>query len=452
MPTIRIPNNWTPRSYQRRLWGYLENGGKRAVEVAHRRWGKDDVALHWAAVAAMQRVGNYWHMLPEYGQCRKAVWDAVNPNTGKRRIDEAFPLEICDVRREDAMFIRFKNGSTWQLVGSDNFNSLVGSPPIGLTFSEYSIANPAAWAYLMPILEENGGWAVFIYTSRGENHGFDLINMAMQEPGWFGEISTPDVTGVFTPDQLVKIERQLKAQFGEDFGGAMFQQEYWCSFAAAIAGAFWASLLEKAKREGRILPLPYKPGLAVLTAWDLGVSDDTSIIFCQRDGGWVNVIDHYATNGQDASHYLKVLRDKPYNYGEHYMPHDADRVDGWVNATKRLDSLKALGLQNIRVIDRTLEIEGINAGRLLIPQCRFDSERCANLLKSLRSHRRDYDEEQRVFKPTSKHDWTAHDAAAFRYLAQGIKPEAAIPPDIPAYSKGRWKARAEGAPASWKSA
>jgi hypothetical protein len=84
---ITLPNEWRPRAYQQRLWRYLEAGGKRAVGVWHRRAGKDEVCLHWTACAAMQRVGNYWHMLPEASQARKAIWDAINPHTGLRRIE-----------------------------------------------------------------------------------------------------------------------------------------------------------------------------------------------------------------------------------------------------------------------------------------------------------------------------------------------------------------------------
>src|SRR5208337_230722 len=91
---IAIPNHWKPRSDQMALWSYLENGGKRAVEMAHRRWGKDDVGLHFTATQLVTRPGNYWHMLPEYGQARKSIWTGINPRTGKRRIDEAFPPEI----------------------------------------------------------------------------------------------------------------------------------------------------------------------------------------------------------------------------------------------------------------------------------------------------------------------------------------------------------------------
>ena len=128
---ITIPNNWAPRDYQRKLWCFMENGGKRAVEVGHRRWGKDDVALHFTATQLLEHPANYWHMLPIYAQARKVVWNAVNPRTGKKRIDEAFPEPIRSRTSNQEMLIEFKNGSSWQLVGSDNYNTLVGTPPLG---------------------------------------------------------------------------------------------------------------------------------------------------------------------------------------------------------------------------------------------------------------------------------------------------------------------------------
>jgi hypothetical protein len=164
---VVLPHKWRPRSYQRKLWNYLETGGKRALAIWHRRAGKDDIALHWAATAAMQRPGSYWHLLPSYNQARKAIWAAVNPHTGVRRIDEAFPQEIRETTLEQEMFIRFCNGSTWQVIGSDNYDTLVGTPPAGIVFSEWARANPASWAYLAPILIENSGWALFITTPVG---------------------------------------------------------------------------------------------------------------------------------------------------------------------------------------------------------------------------------------------------------------------------------------------
>lgn len=154
-------------------------------------------------------------MLPEASQARKAIWNAVNPHSGKRRIDEAFPGEIIENRNDNEMFIRFKTGSTFQVVGSDNFNSLVGSPPVGITFSEWALANPSAWAFLSPILEENGGWASFITTPRGNNHAKSMLDAAKLDAydpvsnprGWFTQVLRADQTGAISAEG---IERQRK--------------------------------------------------------------------------------------------------------------------------------------------------------------------------------------------------------------------------------------------------
>lgn len=214
----------------------MESGGKRAVVVAHRRWGKDDICLHWSATAQALKPGTYWHMLPEAAQARKAIWDAINPHTGKRRIDEAFPPEIRETTREQEMFIRTKFNTTWQVVGSDNYDSLVGSPPVGVVFSEWPLAKPDSWAYLRPILAENGGWALFVYTPRGNNHGKTTYDMAIESPGWFAERSTAYDTSVFTPEQLESERQEMIKQYGRSRGEALFRQEYLCSFDEAFTG------------------------------------------------------------------------------------------------------------------------------------------------------------------------------------------------------------------------
>jgi hypothetical protein len=128
------------------IWNYLQNGGKRAVIRAHRRFGKDDIALNWSAVSAILHPGMYWHCLPEYSQGRKAIWDAVDSHTGRRRIDQAFPQEIRRKTRNDEMLLEFASNSTWQVVGSDRYNALVGAGPRGLVLSEAALADPEAFS------------------------------------------------------------------------------------------------------------------------------------------------------------------------------------------------------------------------------------------------------------------------------------------------------------------
>ena len=193
--------------HQQALWNRLGDGTKRAVAVWHRRAGKDSVALNWAAKASRERVGLYWHMLPQARQGRKVIWDAIDRD-GRRMIDQAFPPDARKGRPSDEeMRIRLKNGSVWQVVGSDNYDALVGSNPVGVVFSEFALAKPSAWDYLRPILAENGGWALFIFTPRGENHAYDLYQLAEQHPDWFAERLTVDDTGIL-PAATIEEERR----------------------------------------------------------------------------------------------------------------------------------------------------------------------------------------------------------------------------------------------------
>lgn len=408
---IRLPNNWEPRPYQRKLWSYLENGGKRAIALWHRRSGKDDVALHWAAVSAMQRVGNYWHMLPEAAQARKAIWEAVNPHTGKRRIAEAFPRQIAEFRETD-MLVRFKNGSTWQLVGSDNYDRLVGTTPIGVVFSEWALADPAAWAYIRPILAENGGWALFITTPRGRNHASSMHEAAKLDPAWFSETLRADQTGVFTPAQLEQERAAYAAEYGAVEGEALFNQEYLVSFDAAIRGAYYAAEIQKLEMAGQIRSVPYDPALGVETWWDLGVGDSTAIWFVQRDRREIRVIDFYEMTGEGLAHYAKVLQGKPYVYSRHIAPHDiAVRELG--SGRSRLEMAEELGIR-FDVAPRLAVDDGINAVRLALPVCWFDAVKCAPGLEALRQYRKDWDDRLKTFRDRPRHDWTSHAADAFR--------------------------------------
>ena len=362
-------------------------------------------------------------MLPEASQARKAIWEAVDPHHGRRRIDLAFPHALRETTREQEMMIRFKNGSTWQVVGSDNFNSLVGSPPVGLVLSEYSIANPSAWAYLRPILEENGGWALFIYTPRGRNHGHDLLNAARGWPGWFAETVSADASGVFSADDLHRIQAEYETEWGVDQGQALFRQEFLCSFDASIVGAYFANEMSAIDTQGRIGRVDADSRWPVYTGWDLGQDDATSIVFAQvyRTGEW-RVIDYYESNGQGPDHYAAVLRQRGYDYGGHYMPHDVEQQHFGMSGTRR-QMFSSLGLKNIVTVPspRGAVAERINAIRAVLPRCVFDADRTNRLTEALRTYRREWDDKGKTWRQTPVHDWASHPTDAFGTLAQGLR-------------------------------
>jgi phage terminase large subunit len=417
---ISLPNGWEPRQYQRPLWNYLEKGGKRAIEIAHRRWGKDDVALHRTAIAAHERVASYWHCLPEFAQARKAVWTAVSPHTGKRRIDEAFPVALRDSTNDNEMFIRFKNGSTWQVIGSDRYDGLVGAGVAGVVFSEFALSNPSSWGYIRPMVEENDGWAAFITTPRGRNHAKAMLDMAKANPKWFAEVSTVHDTGALRPDQLEESLAEYIALYGEDLGRAQFEQEYECSFNAAILGAFYAREMVAVRKEGRIAPIEALPDRPVHRAWDIGRRDDTSIWWFQVVGSKVYVLDCYSMPfGTLEPHAEEVhRRNEEHGWkagGIDYVPHDA-KVLEWGGGRTRVEQMEAHGLRPM-VVPNATKLDGIAAARLTLKRCVFHPRCETPGIAALEQYRREWDDERKTFKADAVHDWTSHLSDAFRYLS-----------------------------------
>lgn len=455
MARVRLPNQWTPRDYQLPLWCYLENGGRRADVAWHRRAGKDDVALNWAAVAAFERVGTYWHLLPEAAQARKAIWDAIDPHTGQRRIDRAFPRELRETTREQDMLIRFKNGSTWQVLGSDNYDRLVGSPPVGVVFSEWALAKPDAWTYIRPILAENGGWAVKIWTPRGRNHATRSFEGRELDEGWFTQRLPATDTGVFTLEQLERERAELIRESGsEEEGDAKYRQEYLVDFDAAVPGSYYGAHIAKAREDGRVGSFPYDPALPVITAWDIGIDDYTAIWFLQENGREVRAIDYYETSGEGVDSIVRAalpelipdptemaealrMRGRPaYKYAMHYLPHDVMVREWGAGGRTRFVSLMGLGVKPIMPGAQQGPDERINAARRLLPVVSFDAERCSVGLDRLRNYRRSWNATLRVYGGPL-HDENSHGADAFgefaincRVTPKAAPPKPHTPPDL----------------------
>jgi hypothetical protein len=412
-----FPLEWRPRYHQVDLWEALCDGRTRIDVVAHRRWGKDEVALNWAAWCVHERPGSYWHLLPEAAQGRKAIWDAVNPHTGKRRIVETFPAVLEPTFKDADMKVEFRNGATWQVAGSDNYDSLVGASVAGVVLSEWSLARPEAWTYLRPILAENGGWALFLWTPRGRNHATRAFESRANDPAWVCLKSPASDTKVFTPEQLDREKAELIAETGSvEEGTARFAQEYLVDFDAAAPGAYYASLLGDAERAGRIGRAPVDPALRVDTAWDLGIHDYTAIWYFQQAGREVRVVDYYETAGQGLDTIVRdAIAAKPYVWGSHHLPHDVMARE-LATGRSRYETLQSLGLGRMVVGAAADPEERVNAARLMIPMCWFDAERCALGLERLRAYRKRWNRATHAYAGPL-HDQASHGADAFGEFA-----------------------------------
>ena len=429
MGEIVLPYKWEPRAYQHQAWEYMEGDqeGKRAACVWHRRAGKDLMAINIISVKSQERVGLYWHLLPTYKQGRAIVWNGATRN-GRAFLDHFHP-DLVDSKNSTEMRITFKNGSQYQVVGTDDINSLVGTNPIGCVFSEYSLHDPGAWDYIRPILLENGGWALFIYTARGRNHGYNLIEMAKRHRKWFSQILVAGNNGTKREDgKPVFTDEMIQEERDTGMPEEMIQQEYFCSFEAPFVGAYYGQQMLKAEKDGRILEdIPYDPKLPVHTWWDLGMDDSTTVVFVQFYGMEIRIIDYYENSGEGLQHYARALAGqvdggehrRDYFYGSHLGPHDIE-VRELGSGKSRRETAKSLGIKF--TVGKQHEVQdGIEAVRSLLSRCYFSKKHCERLIESLRQYRKKWDENNKVFMNHPLHDWTSHGADAFRTGAMGMK-------------------------------
>lgn len=278
---ITIPHNFSPRPYQLPFLKAMDSGCRRACLVWHRRAGKDLTVLNYTVKAMMQRVGSYYHCFPEYAQGRKALWDGAD-KTGKRHLS-CFPDQIIKSRNATEMKIETINGSIWQIVGADNYDKVVGAGPVGLVLSEWAVSDryPMAWDFFSPMLAENGGWAIFPYTPRGRNHGWDRFQMARTNPDWFCSLLTIEDTGAYP---ISEIEKERADGKSED----MIQQEYYCSFLADVENVLIPSeWLDNALKRtiGGYSTAPRIAGL------DVARFGDDRTVFIVRQGHKINHIE-----------------------------------------------------------------------------------------------------------------------------------------------------------------
>lgn len=404
---ITIPYNFTPRKYQIPIYEAISSGKyRRAVALWHRRSGKDVTALNLTIQKMVEDVGVYFYVFPTYNQARKVIWDSVT-NSGQRLLDY-FPKELIDTVNNSEMKIRFKNMSLFQLVGSDNYDMLMGTNPKGVVFSEYALQNPKAWEYVKPILTANKGWALFISTPRGKNHFHDLWQMALQNDTWFTQKITIDDSRFITKED---VEKDIK----EGMCPETASQEYFCTFEVGIEGTYYGRLVDECRRDNRICRVPYDPACRVCTYWDLGFGDSTSVLFVQESGKELHVIDYYENSGEGMSHYAKMLQDKGYVYGMHFAPHDIEA--GQLSIGRSLKSYaKEIGI-NFQTVPKT-EIEyGIECARSIFPYLWIDEKKCDRLIKCLENYHKRFNEKMNCYSNTPIHDDNSHGSDAFRYFA-----------------------------------
>ena len=379
---------WPHRHYQNDAFREFNAGKRRQIHIWHRRAGKDTFGLNLAGIEAQKTVGTYWHLFPLQTQAKKAIWDGLD-GEGHRIIDRAFPQDLRVSTNKEDMMIKFKGGSTWQMAGSDRYNSLVGSNVRGVVFSEWALCNPVAWDYIRPILRENHGWVVFITTYRGRNHAYQMYENLKDHPDWFCSKLTVDDTHRLDGSRVLT-EADIQAERDEGMREALVQQEYYCSPEASYIGAYFSSEMTELNDSTRRGAFGYDPSLPLFAAFDRATASVLGCVLVQPSGNMHNIVASQTWENTTVGEAFIWLKN--------FLPFGKNIQKAIMPPTANLDNFKVSGVEFEAAPNQPL-IEAIDTVRRYLPLTRIDvqiqkwAEEGNNieLLNSLQGYRADDD-------------------------------------------------------------
>ena len=417
-----------PRTYQYGFLGSFARGERRKYCVIWpRRHGKDRSFINAATQVALRKPCNVFHCFPKYAQARTSIWEGIDAVTGRPILDDIAPYVVK--RREDTMTLELENGSIYRFIGSDNYATIVGAGPYIIGYSEWARCDPQARAYFLPMILENKGFEVFLFTAFGNNHGKAMADVAAANPNeWFYDYLTiedtykdgPGENGepVITQADLDSLRNEWETSLGKSgMSPEMINQEFYNNWAGVMEGNYYGQQMDKAEREGRVTDLPIISGTPIDTYWDLGRRDATSIWFVQAVGDWFNVVDYFEASGQDVEYYAHALQQKGYVYRSHVWPHDGTQTHFAGPGETRQEAGERLLKPPVEIMPVGRIQDGINAVRAVLARCKFDRNRCARGIDAMRSYHKEWDDVRKVFRDVPNHDWASNPADAFRTFA-----------------------------------
>lgn len=402
---ISIALDYTPRGPFRE---FHRRSQKRAVLVCHRRAGKTVACIHdliFRALATKKPNSFYGYIAPLKSQAKQIAWEyltrAVQPFGKLAKINNQ---ELC---------VTLPNNSKIRLFGADDPDSLRGLYFDGVVLDEYGDMKPKLYSEaIRPTLMDRDGWAVFIGTPKGHNAFYKIREFARKDPSTYFYLSLKASESGFLPDEDLADARK-------EMTPSEYEQEFECSFEAAIQGSFYAEQIAGLEKEGRVGFVPWVKEVDVHTAWDLGMADATSIWFYQLIQGEVRIIDFYETARTPLAAIVENLRDKPYTYGFTYLPHDSTH-DSLQTGKTILEDLWNAGF-DVRRVPKLRVANGINAVRKILPLCWFDQDNTFYGLEKLKLYSKTWSQQMSMFTEQPRHDENSHAADAFRMLAVAIR-------------------------------
>jgi phage terminase large subunit len=401
--TQTISTGYEPRPQQKEIHAMVKDN-RFSVAVCHRRMGKTVSAINQLIHSALineKKEPRYAYIAPSYTQAKRIAFDYLREYTR--------PLGgVANVAELRVDFM----GRRISLYGADNPDSLRGIYLDGVVIDEYGDINPSLFTEVIrPSLSDRLGWCLFIGTPKGSNHFKELKDYAEDKKnGWGLAQFKASQTGLIAEEELADAKKAM--------GQSKYDQEYEISFDSPIVGSYYGELIRELDEKNHIREIPSENATHKYTAWDLGISDSTSIWVCEAIGGEYRLMDYYENHGQSLDHYIGWLKENGYQDYNHLLPHDV-QVRELGTGKSRLELLQSAGL-NITIAPKMSVEEGIQSVRQMLPNCWFNKDKTKHGLECLRNYRRVFNEKLNVYMSNPLHDWCSHGSDAFRYLAVGI--------------------------------
>lgn len=217
-----IPFKFEPRDYQLPL---LASFKRFKIPVFHRRSGKSKTALNMQISKMCRRRGLYLYLLPTYVQAKRVIWQ-------NEEMMQHFPAQIIKRKNDTELYIKLRNDSLWLLGGADRPESWRGTNPVDVVFDEYSEMKEEIWTTIIrPVLTENKGDATFIFTPKGKNHAWKLLEYAKANPDlWDWWLKNVEDTHAIPDEELREARKEMPQ--------AIFEQEFLCKFIDDASSVF----------------------------------------------------------------------------------------------------------------------------------------------------------------------------------------------------------------------
>lgn len=408
---IKIEIPYAPRNWA----GKLHNTTKRwNVLVLHRRAGKTTAVINHLIIDALYKKNtHYAYIAPTYKQAERIAWKMV----------QYYSNPIPGVKYNNAkLLVTYPNGSSLSLYGSENVDSLRGIGLHGCALDENSQQPSNIFSEIISkCLADNLGYCIWLGTPKGRNQFYKTYETSKKSNDYLSVFRTIDDTLVTESGQVVE---NLKQALEDDLKlvklGEMTQdevdQEWYCSFEAAIKGAYYAKEIARMRQEGRYKIVPYDPELPVYDVWDLGTGKKLAIGFYQKVLNETRMIDYWEGAFQDGMvDGIKECKNKPYVYGKHFAPHDI-RHKEITSGKTRFDTALKHGWK-FEVVPSLSVKEGIDKGKLFFSRLWLDENNCSNWLDAISQYRQEWDDKRGAFRGNPYHDWTSHGADVHRYAA-----------------------------------